>query len=294
MGEREAFVEDFEHLLAFHRDGTLEFYMTPEYYRDILRFCEEHSDYVFKRVGVDIMTPAWIDGDVERQRAEMHKFMLAVYPAYLGACKDDPELIKWNYTIKISGKNSRLPSSGDPMSRFLQATQYSAVAFGFKLYGPQGLPYVPYLLSCCTILRTIAYIDDNDVICACMMYQLPLATPLVTMKNIEEHFGLRVVHMMVQCIDYERSGRNFDFLKSLTPEVRLIAMARMYHSTAMLREFPNSEDPRVIQKDMEYFRSFLDSVKGTNTPLEEAFERLLAGFFVIRGESYPCLVQQRK
>jgi len=158
-----------------------------------------------------------------------------------------------------------------------QAIEFATQAHTGQFRKGTELPYILHPLGVAEIL--IEYECSEEMVVAGILHDTVEDTP-VTLKDINENFGVRVANMVAALSESDKSDswenrkqHTIDYLKSASIEVLLISCADKLHNI------------RAIQKDYEKYGEALWSRFNRPKTKQSWYYQALAEVFISRAES---------
>lgn len=147
---------------------------------------------------------------------------------------------------------------------------------------PEASPYVNHPIALARILAHEGNVDEAAVLAAALLHDTVEDTE-TTIEELKQRFGPRVASMVAEVTDDKalpppvRKRLQVEHAGQLSHGARLVKLA---DKIANLRDLGKSPPPSwTLERRQQYFdwaREVVDQLRGTNAPLEKAFEKAYA------------------
>lgn len=148
--------------------------------------------------------------------------------------------------------------------------------------GQGATPYINHPVSLAHILTHEGGIDDIDVLSAALLHDTIEDTD-TTPEELVAHFGERITSIVLEVTDDTtqhftvRKQTQIDHAPHMSYEARLVKLADKISNVRDLLAFPPHDWP-IVRKQayLDFAAAVVDGLRGTNAPLEAAFDALVA------------------
>jgi len=146
----------------------------------------------------------------------------------------------------------------------------------------QASPYVTHPLTVARLIDTIGEIQDQDILIAAILHDT-LEDTDTRPEDLQEHFGTDVLTMVLEVTDDKslpkicRKQRQVIHAPHLSYAARIIKLAdKIVNCTDILRNPPFDWSLTRRQEYIQWAADVVFQIRGTNPPLEQAFDELFA------------------
>lgn len=169
------------------------------------------------------------------------------------------------------------------VARLLAATRFSAEKHrNQRRKGDDAAPYINHPIAVAERLISVGGVEDADVLIAALLHDT-VEDVGVTPEELEEKFGARVRSLVLEVTDdkslpkAERKKLQEEHAPHLSPGAKLIKLSDKISNIHDISNNPPTEWP--LERIIEYLNwgeRVVNGMRGTNGPLEEFFDRLVA------------------
>ncbi|MFU8826106.1 MAG: HD domain-containing protein, partial [Brevefilum sp.] len=146
----------------------------------------------------------------------------------------------------------------------------------------QASPYVTHPLTVARLIYTIGEIQDQDILIAAILHDT-LEDTNTRPEDLQEHFGTDVLAMVLEVTDDKslpklcRKQLQVIHAPQLSYPARIIKLAdKIVNCTDILRNPPVDWSLTRRQEYIQWAADVVFQIRGTNAPLEQAFDELFA------------------
>lgn len=145
----------------------------------------------------------------------------------------------------------------------------------------EGSPYITHPLAVARAIWQIGGIKELKILVAAILHDT-LEDTQTHQSEIEQQFGQEVLSIVLQVTDdkslekIDRKRRQVEHASHLTLDARIIKLAdKLVNCQDILHSPPNGWSLKRRQDYVQWAADVVEHIRGTNTPLEAAFDLML-------------------